>query len=91
MGTALSDDTVPRLDRAQDLLGGRDAWDVDSVKGIFVDHHRGPSSICRHAKLDDPEHTHMETVGSFIFDLEQGIAHVTRGQPCQNGYSTVAL
>ena len=84
-------DTVMRLDRARDLLGGRRRWDTKALGEIFSDHHRGPSSICRHVDTGAPAHTRMETVGSFVFDLTQRTARVTKGQPCRSSPTEVTI
>ena len=91
LGRDLFPDSMLRLDRARSLVGGRQKWDAEHLRAVFVDHQGGPPSICRHTDSAAPEHTQTETVGSFIFELDPGIAHVTWGQPCHNEYYRVSL
>lgn len=77
-------DSVPRLNRIQDLIGGLgDTPRKEALFDILSDHHGSPDSICRHVNINDPEHMQMETVFSIVMNLTNHTFDYRLGQPCQ--------
>ncbi len=65
--------------------------EVEDIKNVFRDHFSYPDSICRHANPRDRRSDQWETVMSIIVDLTHCRLIFTRGQPCQNEYTTVGF
>jgi isopenicillin-N N-acyltransferase like protein len=79
-------DSFPRYDRIAALV--REAYGritVETMRGILGDHHNHPRGICRHPA--DGDRT-GKTVAALIAEPERGRFHVSRGNPCRNGYTT---
>lgn len=78
-----------RLWRAQQLLGatGGASLDVENMKAVLSDHFDGPGSICRHGR-DESNGLEGVTKHAIIMDLEQGVMHVSAGNPCSTPFTT---
>ncbi|MBM4076700.1 MAG: hypothetical protein FJ267_13810 [Planctomycetes bacterium] len=88
-------DSFDRLDRMTYLLRLKSGQlTLDDLKGFFADHLGFPLGICRHthsgsnhAMLSNRGHT----VASLIAQPDQGLLHVSRGNPCENRFVTYRL
>jgi protein-tyrosine-phosphatase/predicted choloylglycine hydrolase len=88
-------DSFPRLERMRELVAGKfGSISVDDMKSFLADHAGLPTSICRHPH-DGPDHPSVSargrTVAALIAEPATGLLHVSRGNPCWNGYRTHAL
>jgi isopenicillin-N N-acyltransferase-like protein len=88
-------DSFPRLERIRMLVAAKfGSITADDMKSFLADHSGQPTSICRHAH-DGPDHPSVSargrTVASLIAEPAAGRLHVSRGNPCRNGYSTFSL
>ena len=91
LAPSLSTDTLPRLERAQEMVARQPTWDTAGIKRMLSDHHAPPLSICRHQDPDTPQHLRMTTLVSLVFDLNNRSAEVAYGQPCRTEYYHVSL
>jgi isopenicillin-N N-acyltransferase-like protein len=55
---------------------------------ILRDHFDKPHSTCRHPDKRLPESEQKQTVASLVMDINERILHISKGPPCENGYST---
>mgnify|MGYP001143619008 CR=1 FL=1 len=69
-----------------------DLANLDASGGVAIlsDHDGYPRSICRHPN-DQPRFGYMGTVCSLIMEPAEGRMHISRGNPCTNGYATHTL
>lgn len=88
-------DSFPRLTRMQQLI--RDKFGsitVDDLKSFLSDHAGHPVSICRHPHAG-PDYAVIpctgKTVAALIAEPARGRLHVTRGNPCENPFTTSML
>jgi isopenicillin-N N-acyltransferase-like protein len=86
-GIAVFPDTLPRLERIEQLLRPRvGEIDVEHLFAALRDHSGLPDSICRHGDERDPVPTHMETSVSIVMDLDDRKVWITAGPPCESEY-----
>ncbi|MBW1816792.1 MAG: hypothetical protein JRJ60_06480 [Deltaproteobacteria bacterium] len=90
-GPTLFPDSIPRFDRADGYLKAREKWDMNGLRGMFVNHEEGPASICRHLDPHAPEHMQIVTVASVFLRLSERAMDVSCGRPCRNAYQRIAL
>jgi isopenicillin-N N-acyltransferase-like protein len=88
-------DSFPRLERMRKLLAGKvGRLTVEDLMGFLADHAGRPTSICRHPHAG-PDHSSVSargrTVASLIAEPAAGRLHVSRGNPCEVGYTTYQL
>jgi isopenicillin-N N-acyltransferase-like protein len=88
-------DSFPRLQRMRALIAAKfGSITVDDMKSFLADHAGQPTSICRHPH-DGPDHPSVSargrTVASLIAEPAAGRLHVSRGNPCLNGYRSYWL
>jgi isopenicillin-N N-acyltransferase-like protein len=88
-------DSFPRLERIRTLVAGRRGRiTLDDLKLFLADHSGHPLSICRHPH-DGTDHPSVSargrTTASLIAEPAKRLLHVTRGNPCVNGYKTYQL
>ena len=77
--------------RVDSLLGDNDeTLSVERMKEVLADHDNHPGSICRHTN-DDPETGFWCSVFSMIIEVEAGVMHISRGNPCERPYETYRL
>jgi len=93
--TASVPDSFPRLERIRTLIAAKfGSITVDDMKSFLADHEGRPTSLCRHPH-DGPDHPSVSargrTVASLIAEPAKGLLHVSRGNPCMNGYRTYSL
>jgi isopenicillin-N N-acyltransferase-like protein len=91
LAPSLSTDTLPRLERAKEMVAQQPIWDTAGIKRILSDHQAPPLSICRHQDPDIPQHLRMTTLVSLVFNLNNRSAEVAYGQPCRTEYYQVSL
>jgi isopenicillin-N N-acyltransferase like protein len=62
---------------------------LDAIKAALRDHEGSPTAICRHdaANAASP----MKTIASLIAEPDKGLLHVSRGNPCENDYTTYSV
>lgn len=81
----------PRLMRISQLfheLGidrNEDGLTLGRLKATLADHEGYPQSICRHTN-DLSAHGHWKTVFSVIMEPQDRRLHISRGNPCENGF-----
>jgi isopenicillin-N N-acyltransferase-like protein len=90
-GLPMAPDTFDRMIRAKRLLSSLDRWSIRDLERALTDHEGSPSSICRHVDNGAPYHMRLETVGSFVLDLEGKKIFASQGQPCGSPYREVSL
>jgi len=88
-------DSFPRFTRMRELLAERfGRLTVEDLKRSLADHEGHPTSICRHPH-SGPDHPSVSargrTTASLIAEPTSGQLHVSRGNPCQSGYTTYRL
>src|SRR5262249_45676848 len=88
-------DSFLRQRRIRELLTALpDAVTAEHLKSVLADHEGHPTSICRHPH-DGADHPSVSargrTTASLIAEPAKGLLHVSRGNPCQNGYATYRL
>ena len=77
--------------RVDELLDDVDAqFSVEAMKLVLQDHDNYPGSICRHAN-DHPTTGFWCSVFSIIIEVEAGIMHVSRGNPCERPFESYSL
>ena len=89
-GPELLPNTAPRLERAGEILSGKEKWPREELKEIFS-HHDGIHSICWHPDPEAPDHLRIESIGYFCFDLTDKTATASYGQCCSNETRSVGL
>jgi isopenicillin-N N-acyltransferase-like protein len=78
-------DSFPRLDRMNGLIGSRfGSLSVGDLQRFLSDHEGRPTSICRH----DGD---SQTVASLIAEPAGRRMHVAVGNPCEHRYVTYAM
>lgn len=89
-GTAVFPDTIPRLERIEQLLRPHVGQiDVEHLFAALRDHSGLPDSICRHGDERDAEPTRMETSVSIVMDLTDRKIWMTAGPPCESEYAVL--
>ena len=83
--------SVPRLRRAQTLVGNRDRIDVAGLKQILRDESDGLLAICRRPDPSLPVEARIESVASVVMELAAARMHVAPDVPSLVDYETVAL
>jgi isopenicillin-N N-acyltransferase-like protein len=88
-------DSFPRLARIGELVAGKvGRLTVADLQEFLSDHAGHPTSICRHPHAG-PDHPSVSargrTVASLIAEPAQGQTHVSRGNPCEGGYTSYKL
>lgn len=88
-------DSFPRHERMRQLVSDKfGTISVDDMKRFLADHDGFPTSICRHPH-DGPDHPSVSarglTAASLIAEPEAGRMHVSRGNPCTEGYEMYRL
>ena len=63
---------------------------LEILQTALRDHQDYPRSICRHPN-DHPVNGFWVSVLSVIMEVEAGLMHVSRGNPCENPYETYTL
>ena len=84
-GERLAGSTCRTARLARILQENRGHVTVGTMKRALSDHVSQPCGICRHGYEDS------YTVASMIAELDHGRMHVSRGSPCENGYTTYCL
>lgn len=79
----------PRLHRINQLLAAH-PLSVERAQETLRDHQDYPHSICRHAN-DHPSNGFWVSVFSVVIEAAAGRMHISRGNPCQNGYEVYSL
>jgi isopenicillin-N N-acyltransferase-like protein len=79
----------------RELLSGKFGHlTVDDLKRFLADHQGYPTSICRHPH-SGPDHASVSargrTTASLIAEPAASRLHVSRGNPCQAGYTSYQL
>jgi isopenicillin-N N-acyltransferase-like protein len=72
------------------LAAGRGCWTRETATEVLKDHEGYPDSICRHVKHDDHPMDHDTSVASWVIDLDEQVASVCAGPPCETEYVTFA-
>ncbi len=81
----------PRKIRIENLFGEMDRpLALESLKAALRDHENYPTSICRHPN-DHPATGYWATTFSVIIEPEDGLMHISRGNPCERPYETYNL
>ena len=63
---------------------------LDHLKAALSDHENHPRSICRHVN-DHPHTGYWVSVFSVIIEADDGVMHISRGNPCERPYETYSL
>jgi isopenicillin-N N-acyltransferase-like protein len=72
------------------LVAERGRWTRETATDVLKDHEGYPDSICRHVKPDDHPMDHDTSVASWVIDLDEQVASVCAGPPCETEYVTFA-
>lgn len=83
-----------RLARARELLQAGILAGADPVKlatEVLRDHANDVSSICGHPDPSEPEAERTLTTASMVWDLDERLAHVCAGPPCENERRSFSL
>lgn len=88
-------DSFSRLDRMRSLIASRfGRIDVATMREFLSDHASYPVGICRHPHCGPDEPmlpASGRTVAALIAEPAHGRLHVTRGNPCENAFTTYSL
>lgn len=77
--------------RVDELLENSDELlSLEHMKLVLQDHDNHPGSICRHTS-DDATTGFWCSVFSIIIEVEAGIMHISRGNPCERPYEAYRL
>ena len=82
--------TRVRYFRAKRLVAQTRQHTIKTLQAIQKDHVSYPDSICNHSTVGDPL-DRQKTITAMTIDLTQREMHATRGNPCQNMFSTYHL
>jgi isopenicillin-N N-acyltransferase like protein len=90
---AIGDDTLPRMDRLEELRAALQAESRTAIAAGLVSHWADGAPICAHPKSDAAETNRWETKMMFSLDLETPALVFHEGGPCgvtDNGWRAVA-
>lgn len=72
--------TMARLDESKGRI------DVQTLQRILRDHTNFPDSVCRHQNPAQEPERRLETHGSVIMDVSEGVVYFADGRPCEREY-----
>lgn len=84
--------TYVRLQRARQLLCGRNYLTLADFEAACRDHKGWPSSICCHStEVDEPLFSRNGTNFGLVMDLTHGVVRLAPGNPCESAFEEISI
>lgn len=92
MAGILVPDSPDRVERIRTLINDHYGHITpELMMTLMTDHDKYPCSICRHTEPGKPPETASETLAAYVMIPEEGIMHISWGNPCQYNYEKYSL